>query len=158
MPNVWMRAVVCATFALVGCSFDDPSIDELVFRCDGTHPCPAGTSCTGASGVCLRSGPGYDGVVCGTETCPITKKCCVDSANPLRCVGVTEDCPGDTAYCDGVEDCAAGTACCQSSRDQLCARDCFITTCTTNPDCPSREPNCCPVTDEPWGRCQFSPC
>jgi hypothetical protein len=144
-----VRFVVLACLA-VACQ---PGLDGTAFRCDDSHGCPDDQSCI--IGRCRRIPPSEIG--CGSVTCAGNEQCCVDSENPPRCIAAADICPGRDAVCDGVDDCATTEHCCNGDTT-ACGLDCQETACTTDTDCPSTEPHCCPQSDVPWGQCQLEGC
>jgi len=131
--------------------------DDSLFRCDALRGCPEGQGCVG--GRCRRGGVA-GAVACGPGgTCTGEQQCCIDNANPPRCIPAGDECAGISAICDGTADCQPGDSCCDGVI-AACQSSCqgASVVCTTNTDCPSAEPNCCVTPDYPWGFCQFRTC
>ena len=80
-------AVASACFAL-GCSADTQSSER---------------------GVSYDAGI-PDGVLCGTQTCPVGGECCLEPSGPA-CIDYGAACPYVSLTCDGPEDCP-NEACC----------------------------------------------
>jgi hypothetical protein len=146
-----VRGVVLCLL-LLGC---EPDFSNTSFQCDDQHGCPEHQNCI--AGRCRRGSTTGDGVVCDTATCDITQQCCLDNFNPPRCIPAGDVCEGTSALCDGVEDCDPGDHCCSATLT-TCGASCMTTACRTAVDCPSEEPNCCAVMDQPWSECSTFPC
>ena len=153
---------MCWLVAVAACT---PDTANTAFRCDtdrgGSRGCPSGQSCE--SGRCRRGGA-VGTVLCGSATCTTEQQCCVDAANPPRCIAADASCPGAGALCDQRADCAAGDYCC-SGETTACGGTCGEAACLDAVlDCPSQAPNCCFGKDMtldlalPWGRCSNDPC
>lgn len=149
-----MRVLVLSCLALVACG--DLDTRGTAFRCDDTRGCPGDQTCV--FGRCRRGGATGE-VGCGAVTCTTMEQCCVDTVNAPRCIPAGDVCPGRSALCDGREDCQAGDLCCHKELtvcQESCADDGVA--CTSNDDCPSDQPNCCPFNELPWGLCFFGEC
>jgi len=130
---------------------------DTLFLCDAERGCPDDQSCVG--GRCRRGGAAGE-VACGPGgTCTAEQQCCVDSANPPRCIPAGDECPGYGAICDGPADCQASDDCCDgdiASCRASCGNKSAV--CAVDADCPSGEPHCCNDGDYPWGFCQLFAC
>jgi hypothetical protein len=153
---------LAATIALLAACYQDPNYDATHFKCDATHECPRGQSCV--SGTCTGGGSGGDapvnnqqGVACASQTCGTGQMCCFDFVNAPHCIAETDNCPGVSASCDGVEDCG-GSPCCDSGSHAACGTSCANRACLDNADCTDGSSlTCCPsLTGAPWGRCALS--
>jgi len=152
---------IAIVVAVVGCTYGAPDYSDSLFKCDDAHACPTNQICLG--GVCQRASDNGDGVVCADAgVCARGMQCCVDNANPPRCIAASDPCSGQTALCDGPKDCDSSSACCDSSPVRCGDPQgdaCGAWICRTGSDCAgSDSPNCCPDGDLPWKRCEFFPC
>jgi len=148
-----VRGVAFAAFVIAACT---PDTSHTAFRCDDSHGCPSGQTCVG--GRCHRGPVTGDGVVCDTQkVCAPDQQCCLDLFNPPRCIAAGDECPGTSAFCDGVEDCQMGDRCCAESTVS-CGSSCGIVACRDGSDCPTTEPNCCDHDGPRWGTCSPFQC
>jgi hypothetical protein len=150
-----VRALACVII-FAACSYSDPKLDNTHFRCDSGGKCPSGQKCAGS--LCVAAT--HDGVAC-TTPCGADEQCCDDGTNPLRCIPATDNCLGNSAFCDEASDCQSGSRCCAVGIDQQCDLEdsCAQFACQAASDCLSEAPNCCdddPV--KPWKICRRDPC
>lgn len=149
MPEV-IRAVIAAIVVSAACGYGAPDYGDTRFLCGDFDRCPPGQDCIG--GEC-RSDTIGDGVSCGQERCQPGEQCCVEPTAPPYCLSGGDFCPGQAAFCDGVEDCPGDEYCCDGA-DATCCSDDFFLVCQDPGDCTIFEPLCChDNTDVPWGNC-----
>ena len=149
-----MRLAWSLLLALAACA---PDVSHTAFLCDVDTDCPADQRCF--TQRCRRSDVRGDGIACGAERCLPTQQCCLDGANPARCIRAGDRCQGLGALCDGGEDCGNGDHCCDDGGILSCNTSCATVACQDADDCPEGRPNCCrPDAEVPWGTCVKQPC
>jgi hypothetical protein len=146
---------VCSLIALlVACAPDE---SHTAFLCAVDRDCPAGQRCF--TERCRRSDVRGNGIACGATVCAPTQQCCLDGANPARCIRAGDRCFGLGALCDDKTDCAMGDKCCADDSILSCNADCAVIACQAPSDCPEGRPNCCRgEAAVPWGTCSRTPC
>lgn len=144
-----IRAVIAAVVVVAGCGYGAPDYDGTRFLCGDLDRCPPGQSCIG--GECREETPG-DGVFCDGDICAPGEQCCVEAIIGAYCLSGGEFCPGQAAFCDGVEDCGEDEYCCDGG-DATCCTDDFFLVCQDEGDCTAIEPLCCFDSGMPWGNC-----
>lgn len=141
------------------CTYTQPDLRGVPFRCDLEHPCPDGIECVDS--ICGKT-PSIDaapplGPSCGAVTCAPPMECCDGVAGGFRCQAHGQACDGVVTTCDGPEDCP-GKECCIIGIQGTCTATgtCLAISCHVDDDCKGALGKCCPAPPLAWKRCAIS--